>query len=146
VAATSGITIRPGDFKPAFNYIGRSQFASDPMFSGYVDDFRIYNYALSGQEIKSLYNIVSEVRPLERQQVKVYPNPATGYVMVDFQGKEVSDVQLVDMNGRILRVTDTKSASELRMDVGGVSPGVYLLKLNSGSHTEYVKLVIGDLR
>lgn len=146
VAATSGITIRPADFKPAFNYIGRSQYASDPMFNGYVDDFRIYNYALSGQEIKNLYTIVSEVRPVERRLVKVYPNPATGFVMVDFQGKEISDVQLIDLNGRILHVTDTKSASELRMDVGDVLPGVYLLKLNSGTQTEYVKLVIGDLR
>lgn len=38
------------------NYIGKSQFASDPMFNGALDDFRIYNYALTDTEVASLYN------------------------------------------------------------------------------------------
>ncbi|QYR19338.1 putative Ig domain-containing protein [Paenibacillus sp. sptzw28] len=54
-AAKTGITIKPGDFQPGTNYIGKSQF-SDPLFSGMVDEFRIYNRVLSDGEIGAVYN------------------------------------------------------------------------------------------
>ena len=38
------------------NYIGRSQFISDSRFKGNIDDFRIYNCALSAENIAKLYN------------------------------------------------------------------------------------------
>ncbi len=56
VASNSDITIRPTDFKPVRNYIGRSQFASDPLMTGSIDDFRIYNTALSAEEVQSVMN------------------------------------------------------------------------------------------
>lgn len=52
--SSTGITIRPGDIHPVLNYIGRSQFASDPYFAGQIDDVRIYNYALGADEIKTM--------------------------------------------------------------------------------------------
>jgi hypothetical protein len=55
-ASSSTITIRPSDIRPRLNYIGRSQFSADPLFYGYIDDFRIYNYALSSEDVKKLYN------------------------------------------------------------------------------------------
>ncbi|KRF42249.1 LamG domain-containing protein [Paenibacillus sp. Soil787] len=53
--ATANVTIKPSDFKPSKNYIGKSQF-SDPLFNGLIDEFRIYNRALSADEIKAVYN------------------------------------------------------------------------------------------
>ncbi|OMF22908.1 hypothetical protein BK133_25310 [Paenibacillus sp. FSL H8-0548] len=53
--ASAGMTIKPRDFKPSLNYIGKSQFA-DPLFSGKLDEFVIYNRALSTEEIGELYN------------------------------------------------------------------------------------------
>ena len=44
------------------NYIGRSQFSSDPYLNGKVDDFRIYNGALSAAQIAALYAL-SPVAP-----------------------------------------------------------------------------------
>ncbi len=67
VAESSDITIRPSDFAPVLNYIGRSQFATDPMLKSYIDDFRIYNYALSADEIgtvmEDLSNDIQEIIP-----------------------------------------------------------------------------------
>ncbi|HEU6448987.1 MAG TPA: LamG-like jellyroll fold domain-containing protein [Verrucomicrobiae bacterium] len=37
------------------NFIGRSQFSGDPYLNGKIDDFRIYNGALSAAQIASLY-------------------------------------------------------------------------------------------
>lgn len=52
-ATNSSVTINPSDFNPSFNYIGKSQFA-DPLFNGSIDDFHIYNYALSASEVATL--------------------------------------------------------------------------------------------
>jgi hypothetical protein len=53
-ATSTSITINPSDFNPTINYIGKSQWTSDPLFDGRVDDFRIYNYGLTGDEIEAL--------------------------------------------------------------------------------------------
>jgi hypothetical protein len=47
------IRLNPSDVNPANNYIGKSQWP-DPLFNGRIDDFRIYNYALSASEIAML--------------------------------------------------------------------------------------------
>ncbi|MBN1516851.1 RICIN domain-containing protein [Candidatus Sumerlaeota bacterium] len=57
VADTDSITIKPSDIKPALNLIGDSQFGQDPHFNGKLDDFRIYNYALSADEVAELAGI-----------------------------------------------------------------------------------------
>ncbi len=55
LVATNNVTLNPNSFNPAVNYIGKSQWP-DPLFSGRVDDFHIYNRALSDFEIANLAN------------------------------------------------------------------------------------------
>lgn len=57
-AEKNNMTIKPSDFKPSNNYIGRSQFA-DPLFTGKIDDFRVYDTVLSAEEIQAVYNKTS---------------------------------------------------------------------------------------
>lgn len=52
--STSNITLRPSDIVPTVSYLGRSQFTADPAFKGMMSDIRIYNYALSANEIAVL--------------------------------------------------------------------------------------------
>jgi len=59
-ATNNAITIHPGDFKPQFNYIGKSQWP-DPLFNGMTDGFRIYNYAITPAEITVLMDEVPAV-------------------------------------------------------------------------------------
>ena len=54
VAQSTDMKIRPIDIRPTMNYIGRSQFSSDPLLKAYIDDFRIYNYALSAEELTAV--------------------------------------------------------------------------------------------
>jgi hypothetical protein len=49
----TAMTIDPLDFNPTINYIGKSQWP-DALFNGRIDDFRIYDYALSAAEIAML--------------------------------------------------------------------------------------------
>ena len=54
--ASSKLTIRPNEVQPLLNYIGRSQFASDPLFQGYIDDVQLFNSELSIEEVKEVMN------------------------------------------------------------------------------------------
>lgn len=56
VATTTGITIRPSDVAPVLNYVGRSQFAADPFFNGYIDDVQVYNCALDAEGVRQAMN------------------------------------------------------------------------------------------
>ncbi len=53
--ASAPVTIKPKDIKPGLNYLGKSQFAADPLFSGKLDELMIYNRALGSDEINRLY-------------------------------------------------------------------------------------------
>ena len=57
VAVTSTtVTLRPADLGVTdYAYIGKSQFSENPNLNGEIDDFRIYNRALSAEEIRALY-------------------------------------------------------------------------------------------
>lgn len=51
---TQTITLNPSNVAPTINYLGKSQFGSDPYFNGAIDDFRIYNYGLGATEVAAL--------------------------------------------------------------------------------------------
>jgi hypothetical protein len=54
--ASANVTIKPSDFKPTLNYLGKSQFTADPLFNGMLDEFHIYDHVLSADEILQLAN------------------------------------------------------------------------------------------
>jgi hypothetical protein len=54
VATNSALPIRPWQTLAKSNYIGKSQWAGDPLFAGEIGSFRIFGRALSGAEIQDL--------------------------------------------------------------------------------------------
>jgi hypothetical protein len=55
VGTNPSMTLRPADLgSTPYNYIGRSQFSDDPYLDGDIDDFRVYDRALSPEEVQAL--------------------------------------------------------------------------------------------
>ena len=125
-------------------------------FNGILDDVRIYDYALSYQDIQALYNSMVDIEappdpllPRETALYQNYPNPFNPTTGVRFsvptqsgragQGPGVSDVKLVvfDMLGRevAVLVNERKSAGtyEARFDGSGLASGFYVCRLTAGS-------------
>jgi rhamnogalacturonan endolyase len=72
VASSDAITLTPSSLgNTNLNYLGDSQFASDPAYTGKIDDFRIYNTALASDQITQLAtpSIIA---------VSASPSPVTG--------------------------------------------------------------------
>jgi hypothetical protein len=58
VGQNTAMTLKPSDMgSTTQNWIGRSQFSADPYLNGRVDDFRIYNKALSASEVAALVSM-----------------------------------------------------------------------------------------
>ncbi|MFF3332751.1 LamG-like jellyroll fold domain-containing protein [Streptomyces sp. NPDC002888] len=54
---SGNISIKPSDLGAnTQNYLGRSQFSSDPYLDGRIDEFRIYNRALTAAEVAVVMN------------------------------------------------------------------------------------------
>ena len=62
-ASNPAVTIKPSDFKPWANFIGKSQWGGDPLFNGRIDEFRVYNHALSVGGVAALAAQASETTP-----------------------------------------------------------------------------------
>ncbi len=57
VATNPNMTLKPSVLgNTANNYFGKSQYSTDGYFSGRIDEFRIYNIALTGAQVTALYN------------------------------------------------------------------------------------------
>lgn len=50
-ATNTGMTYNPVDIGTRLNYIGKSQFAADPLFNGQLDDLRFYGTALTDAQV-----------------------------------------------------------------------------------------------
>jgi hypothetical protein len=56
VTTSAGLTLRPADLGATVNnWIGRSQYAADPFFSGQIDEVRLYDRALTAAEVTTLF-------------------------------------------------------------------------------------------
>jgi hypothetical protein len=54
---TAAISLRPADLGAInYAYLGKSQFTADPYLDGQIDNFRVYNRALSAGDIAGVYN------------------------------------------------------------------------------------------
>lgn len=87
-ASTTDITLRPADFNPVLCYLGRSQYAADPLLKGRIDDVRIYNYPLTASELQAVMD----------DTVNAIHAPKTGE---DTTG-EAADGPCYDLSGRRL--------------------------------------------
>lgn len=104
VDESAAINISPLDFKPVLNYIGRSQYP-DPLFNGRIDEFRLYNYVLSADEVSQL----------AEAQYMVVESIISGVVEEGQEAKRgYAEVTILDHQGNALEgapVTGTFSGS-----------------------------------
>ncbi len=96
-------------------------------------------------ELDSLYTGISE-NPRPTTDFNVFPNPTTEKLTVEFSTKPYGpEVELFDITGRLqatIRIDQNSEKTEI--DISGLKPGIYLLKLRDGDRmTGMKKVVIG---
>jgi hypothetical protein len=145
VVDSSAITISPLDFKPILNYIGRSQ-STYPLFNGYIDDFRVYNYALPANEIAKISEIPTSIADIEcncKSNLSLWPVPANDVLYLNYSAEKnnsLTTISLYNMDGKLVLCKDIRNNKEL--DVSNLPSGIYMLKLNNSKETFTKKIII----
>jgi aminopeptidase N len=76
-----------------------------------------------------------------RVSVKVWPNPAQGFVNI--AGKGIEGVELYDIAGRVVLRKDLRGGLGIqRVELPGVAEGVYVMGVRVGGKVEYMRLVV----
>ena len=146
VDESHNITISPLDFKPILNYIGRSQYP-DTLFNGSIEDFRVYNYVLSANEIAQVSGVPStgtmrlasnkkSVLSLRLVQNTLCVNYATA------DNNTLSTAELFGANGEMMQRQNIISNYETKMDVSNFRRGIYLLKFANSKETLVRKFIL----
>jgi len=145
VAESNAITISPMDFKPGLNYIGRSQ-TTGPMFKGTIDDFRVYNYALSANEVAQISGVLSGVEDVDyKSGLSVWPMPANDVLQVNFStenNNSLSTLSVYDTYGKQVMTKDVKNTTGTELNVSNLASGIYMLKLTTGKEILMKKLIV----
>lgn len=113
-AETNDFTILPSDIKPGLCYIGRSQFDGDPLFNGRLDDFRIYNYALTAEEIATVMedlesvskDVVDSFVETTPTSIKGIETNHNGSAVYDLSGRKISNTAkgiVIDNGKKIMK-------------------------------------------
>jgi rRNA maturation protein Nop10 len=65
-------------------------------------------------------------------QLDVYPNPFSEFLIVKSADKEISKAELLDINGKVIRILEINSTSaEQKLFMGDLPSGTYLLRIYS---------------
>ena len=124
-------------------------------FKGVLDDIRIYDYALSYNEIGKLYDIITSADDKYDNQIPVqtilyqnYPNPFNPKTKIGFRIAEFGFVSLkvYDVLGEEITtiINEEKSAGnyEVEFDANNLPSGIYFCRLKAGSYIQTKKLLL----
>ncbi|MBN1186208.1 MAG: RICIN domain-containing protein [Bacteroidales bacterium] len=147
VDESNAVTIRPLDFKPILNYIGRGQY-SVPLFDGYIDDFRVYNHALDSSEIAQI--IADTLTSVENKyyntiSLSLWPSPANEVLYVKYSSvKENNLLTLLVLNseGRLVMRKEMRCSENMELTISNLTSGIYMLMLTNQEESIMKKFII----
>ena len=106
--------------------------AQDSSGNFYITDN--YNHNIRKITMQSLGTTEIDVK----QMFKIYPNPFTKEVNISFENSEKAELEILDMNGRLV---SKKSLNEKKnaVNTAGLNAGMYLFKINSSGKITTIK-------
>ncbi len=82
----------------------------------------------------------------ERAVAKVAPNPARTYINIKYQKSNIKNtntiLKIYDAQGRVVKELGRLGVEELRVDLAGIKPGVYFVKIEANRQIETQRLII----
>ena len=140
-------SLNPLDIRPVINYLGRGQYVS-VLFKGQLDDFRVYNYPLSSEQVAALAAngpdaALPGISGSELNDLKIWPLPARDVLYLDC-GKDLREngqISLYSLHGDIV-ASFSITGRKAEMDVSGLTSGVYLLKIKHEEGNAFRTIVV----
>ena len=85
---------------------------------------------------------ITNTKDLFSGSVQIFPNPATEWVRIENQYDEELQFQLIDQQGRLLRIAKLNSQSQLEWGLADLASGTYYLRMESNDRVVVRQLLI----
>jgi hypothetical protein len=98
----------------------------------------------ASDEISVGFYICGSIAEQEMLRLKIYPNPAKDYLIVETGGLfETSEILIQDMNGRPIKADVTSNVNgQLIINTSKISAGSYILKISDNKRTGVARFVL----
>ena len=138
---------------PDFAYVCRGGYLDDPNWLGFVHEYKIYDRALSEEEVALLYLLATDYDendglPEGFVLSQNYPNPFNPLTTIRYSVSQPTHVEIsvYDLLGHRMEtlVSEQKVAGshEVVFDGRGLASGVYLYRMIAGSFQDTKRLVL----
>jgi hypothetical protein len=109
-----------------------------------IDDFRIYNRAISPTEVQQIANacLATGLSEIFNPTVSIYPNPTYGISNVgisDYNG--AISYSIVSIEGKTIKHKQNITTNSIAIDISNNNPGMYFLKLFGANTTKVYKII-----
>lgn len=115
------------------------QFPEIMFYDGFMDDFRLFDVALSVEEVQELFEYsptgIGDVS--SRAQFSVFPNPASGSVQIQTESG-FADVIIYNIAGQKVM----SSFNETTIDISSLSKGLYFVEADLDGSRAVQKLIV----
>ncbi|MBI3233052.1 MAG: T9SS type A sorting domain-containing protein [Bacteroidetes bacterium] len=91
----------------------------------------------------ALVNVTTGIEYIPFTGLDIYPNPNNGdKLFIDSKEYPVSQVQIIDIQGKTLATINCNGARNFSLDVANLEKGLYIIKTTSGDMTNLSKVII----
>jgi len=80
------------------------------------------------------------VDEMEKENISVYPNPATNKFTVNLAGSEKANIEMFNLVGQ--KVYNSTATEKAEVNVSGFRPGIYMLKVSQNGKVYTSKVVV----
>lgn len=148
---------------PAFSINDANNPLKD-ISAGYYGGFSLVDLDGDGDKdlfITSLYNAIvtyyvntdprtsaiGNQRITENEFLKVYPNPASEFCILNLEGPAAGmcDLKIIDINGQVLKTERFRKVNgyvQHELDISDLVPGIYMVNVTQGNQSYISRLVI----
>lgn len=119
-------------------------------FIGKIDDFGVWNRALTSNEITGLFNAVDGVNEIQKEDAfSIYPNPASEKLWINNNSKTIEylnntfSVEISSITGQIFKKINCSGKDLLNgLNISDLKNGIYFIDIHNNNiqtHQKFIK-------
>jgi subtilisin family serine protease len=87
------------------------------------------------------YYLTGNVKDLSMPQLKVYPNPVADILHLELETGKILQLELLDMQGKRLQSWPGAEATQMQIQLAGISAGMYLLRVSTDKGNIHSRII-----
>ena len=87
--------------------------------------------------IEVVDSLETNIPVLEKEQIKIYPNPTSGELYIEFENEKQRQIQVINMNGRVL-YTKTHYEQNVQLSLEHYASGTYTIIIDNINHKQFI--------